>query len=317
MTAEVHRSVISGVKTMTDEDALEWRRIDHLRGMHARSEYAGRPLIVAGHVPHRVLYIANRVVIEYSDDGGATWVTWPGTENGLETDEAQKAVVQDYDFPFLFSRCYRTYGLGELAATSPALLHTEPTQYRVDELHYAILDVPSPRRLSEVLPTQSVALPTFSCEISGRAVVARPEVEFDDVRAARSAVRGGSSSVAIRGRDPGRIRFRFAIPAFSVHRRSRRRPVADRSRHPARIRSGCTAAHRQLSESRRRRERPRRPAKSCVRCGFVSVVVCLEENRLRPLHIGSVRFSKPISAEVRRPRRHSTSHEMCGMRSGP
>ncbi|MHB8438545.1 MAG: hypothetical protein ACYDD4_05205 [Acidimicrobiales bacterium] len=170
---------------MYDETLEEHRRIARLRAMHARSEYASRRLIVVGESPRRVLYVANRIVVEFSDDGGLTWVTWPGTENGIETDEAQQAVLSDYDYPIQFRRSYRTYGLGELAETSPALLHTEPTDYRVVELHYEILDVPSPHVVAKTLCNHVVGLPGFACSISGRSLTAMPIDAYDDVRIAR------------------------------------------------------------------------------------------------------------------------------------
>ena len=170
---------------MYDETIEEHRRITRLRAMHARSEYAGRGLIAVGESPHRVLYTANRVVVEFSDDGGVTWVTWPGTENGIETDKSQQAMLSDYDYPIQFRRSYRTYGLGELAETSPALLHTEPTDYRVLELHYEILDVASPHALAEALSNHVVLLPGFMCSISERSLTATPKHAYDDVRLAR------------------------------------------------------------------------------------------------------------------------------------
>lgn len=164
----------------------EQRRLSLLRSLHARSAYAQKPLIVVGQSPNRILYVANRVVIEYSDDGGTSWLTWPGTENGIETDEAQQAKLYDYDFPLQFRRFYRTYGLGELAETSPALLHVEPTDYVVQELHYQIIDLPSLRRLSDTLPEQALSLPGFTCAISGRSLIASPLDTCGDVRTARA-----------------------------------------------------------------------------------------------------------------------------------
>lgn len=171
---------------MSGDHMEEQRRLTRLQSLHARSEYAQRPLIVVGQSPHRVLYVANRVVIEYSDDGGTSWLTWPGTENGVETDEVQQAQLHDYDFPLQFRRFYRTYGLGELAETSPALLHVEPTDYIVQELHYRIIDLPSLRRLGDTLPEQTVSLAGFTCAVSDRSLIASPLDTYGDVRAART-----------------------------------------------------------------------------------------------------------------------------------
>jgi hypothetical protein len=168
-----------------DETLQEHQRLSRLRGMHARSEYADRPLIVVGETPRRILYLANRFVVEFSDDGGLTWVTWPGTEDGIETDELQRAILNDYDYPIQFQRLYRTYGLGELAETSPMLLHTEDTNYRVMLLRYEALDVPSPRRLADMLAEHAVTLPSFTCFISARVLLAEPRQRFDDMRVAR------------------------------------------------------------------------------------------------------------------------------------
>jgi len=164
---------------------MEHQRLCRLKAMHAKSEYASKPLIVVGISPNRVLYVAHRIVLEFSDDGGLTWVTLPGTENGIELDEVQRATLYDQDYPIQFRRCYRTYGLGELAETSPALLHTEPTNYTVIELLYEVLDVPSLHPLGVVLAAHSVTLSGFDCSISGRSLVAAPRQEFSDMRVAR------------------------------------------------------------------------------------------------------------------------------------
>lgn len=159
---------------MQDQSRAEHERIGRLVAMHANSEHANKPLIVVGEAPHRVLYIANRFVVEFSDDGGLTWVTSPGTENGIETDESQRATLSDYDYPVQFQRLYRTYGLGELAETSPALLHTEKTDYQVIQLWYEILDVPSRRSIADALSEHAVVLSHFKCAVSGRRLTATP-----------------------------------------------------------------------------------------------------------------------------------------------
>lgn len=170
---------------MTNPQSDEQRRISRIQSMHARSDVAARPLIVVGASPNQVLYVANRVVIEFSDDGGHNWVTFPGTENGIETDTDQRATLSDLDYPIQFVRLYRTYGLGELAETSPALLHTEPTDYKVRELYYEVIDLPSPVPIAPILGEQIINLPGFICEVSGRSLIARPKTDYADVRTAR------------------------------------------------------------------------------------------------------------------------------------
>lgn len=154
--------------------------------MHARSAYSSRPLIVVGKPPNRVLYVANRFVLEFSDDGGLTWATVPGTENGLDSDMSQQRQFYDHDYPIYFKRMYRSYGLGEYADTSPAILHTEPTDYRVIYLTYSIVDFPSQRKLVENLEPHSVELHEWSCSISGRTLNATPSHVYHDVRHART-----------------------------------------------------------------------------------------------------------------------------------
>lgn len=153
--------------------------------MHQKSEYSSKPLIVVGESPHRILYLANRFVLEFSDDGGQTWFTLPGTENGLDSDENQQIILHDYDYPIRTMRTYRSYGLGELAESSPALLHTGITNYTVKHLCYQILDVQSTYPLAPELASQEVTLPGFQCQIAHRELRAIPMRKFDDMRDAR------------------------------------------------------------------------------------------------------------------------------------
>lgn len=160
-------------------------RIHRVMSMHRKSDYSSELLIVVGESPNRILYLANRFVLESSDDGGQTWFTLPGTENGISPDENQKIVLHDYDYPISTMRTYRSYGLGESAENSPTLLHTGDTNYTVRYLCYQILDVQSTYPLAPDLASHNVTIPGFHCQIFQRELRAQSTISFTDMRVAR------------------------------------------------------------------------------------------------------------------------------------
>jgi hypothetical protein len=102
---------------------------------------------------------------------------------------------------------YRTYGLGELAETSPALLHTNQTDYKVLELHYEVIDLPSPVPVAPNLNEQVINLPGFICAVSQRSLIARPKNPYADVRIARKEFESQCEPWRFQSQTLGNYRF--------------------------------------------------------------------------------------------------------------